>query len=90
MVFKGANQESTPCSKINTFKLKLKVEAALMDEPNAFWRKTLSSDETKIGHSDKRYVLRPNREAFKPFKTVPAAKYDSGSIMPAVLVHYIM
>lgn len=66
------------------FEAWLKFVATHMDKPDAFWRKLLWSDETKIelfGHNDKRYVCRSKGGTFKPKNTVPTAEHGGGSIM---------
>lgn len=49
-----------------------------MDKPNAFWRKVLWSDKTKIEllwYTDESYILKSRGDPFKPKTSVPTVKH---------------
>lgn len=64
MNWQSVYHERSPWSKIHNFKF----QDNLTDEPNAFWRRVLESDDAKtelFGFKEKQYVWRSKGKAFK-------------------------
>ena len=65
-------------------KMRLTFAKAHVDKENAFWKKVLWTDETKIelfSHNDVRYVWRTKNTAFDEKNAVPTVKHGGGSVI---------
>lgn len=77
-------QRKKPLLQNQQLQVPLKSAAVYINKPNAFWRKDLWIDETKIelsDHHDKMYVWRSKDEVFKPKNIVLVVMHGGGSLM---------
>lgn len=81
---RGYRPRRTPLLQKRHLQARLKYAQGNLQKPEAFWKRVIWSDETKLelfGHRDVAYVWRKQGEAYHPKNTIPTVKHGGGSIM---------
>ena len=80
----GRLMRKKPFLSVRHKKSRMRYAKAHLDKPEAFWKKILWSDETKMelfGQNKRRYAWRKKHTEFHEKNLLPTVKYGGGSIM---------